>query len=71
MLANDKSMDLLTVWLKILRRDPMVTRDDVLFLAVFGGTMLLIVSIAIVTLVFGDGATFVNWLFGRPFFKDS
>jgi hypothetical protein len=64
-------MDLLTVWLRILRRDPMVTRDDVLFVMFFGGTMLLIVSIAIVTLVFGDGATFLNWLFGKHFFKDS
>ena len=65
MSADDKSMDLFKICLQILRRDPEVTRDDVLFVLVFGSTFLLIILLTSVTLVFGDGATFIRWLLGK------
>ena len=65
MSADDKSMDLFKICLQILRRDPEVTRDDVLFVLVFGSTFLLITLLTVVTLVFGDGATFIRWLLGK------
>ena len=58
-------MDLFKLYLQILRRDPEVTRDDVLFVTIFTATLLLIILLTAVTLVFGDGATFVRWLLGR------
>ena len=57
-------MDLFSICLKMLRRDPEVDRDDVLFVAVFGSILLLIVLLTVVTMVFGDGATFVRWVLG-------
>ena len=58
-------MDLFKLYLQILRRDPEVTRDDVLFVTIFTATLLLIILLTVVTLVFGDGATFARWLLGR------
>ena len=58
-------MDLFKICLQILRRDPEVDRDDVLFVLVFGSTFLVIVSLTLVTFVFGDGATFVRWVLGK------
>ena len=58
-------MDLFKICLQILRRDPEVDRDDVLFVLVFGSTFLVIISLTVVTFVFGDGATFVRWVLGK------
>jgi hypothetical protein len=58
-------MDLFKICLQILRRDPGVTRDDILFVTIFGSAFLVIISLTVVTLVFGDGATFVRWLLGK------
>ena len=58
-------MDLFKLYLQILRRDPEVTRDDVLFVTIFTATLLLIILLTVVTLVFGDGATFARLLLGR------
>ena len=58
-------MDFFKTCVQILRRDPEVDRDDVLFVLVFGSTFLVIISLTLVTFVFGDGATFVRWILGK------
>ena len=56
---------------RILRRDKDLTRDDFLFVGTFGGVLFVIVLLVFVTMVFGDGPSFFNWLFGRTLFKDT
>ena len=63
-------MDLFSICLLILRRDPDLDRDDVLFVLVFGSAFLVIILLTVVTLVFGDGPEFIKWLFGKAVFKE-
>ena len=58
-------MDLFKSVLKILRRDPEVDSDDVLFVLYFSLPFFVIILLIAVTLVFGDGATFVRWILGK------
>jgi hypothetical protein len=58
-------MDYFKICLRIIRRDPEVDRDHVLFVFVFFCTFVAVILLTVVTLVFGDGATFVHWLLGK------
>jgi hypothetical protein len=61
-------MDFFKLCWQILRRDPGVNRDDVLFVTIFGGTFLFIIFLTWLTLVYGDAPTFIERVIGRDFF---
>jgi hypothetical protein len=60
--GQDEGMDLFTIALRVLRRDPMLTRDHWLFLGVFGLILSSITVLALITGLWGDGEALLQWM---------
>ena len=52
---DEKSMDILDIGLRMLRRDKTLTRDDFLLAAVFGSLLLVIILFGLVVQIWPEG----------------
>lgn len=55
-------MELLPLFLRFLRRDPSLTRDDTLFVTVFAFCFGVVATLGLITAVWGDAPAFLYWL---------